>query len=114
MKEYRMRLFRRTLITGAICASLPCPSVWAQSKTTRTIVLGQSVPLTGAAEQIGFAYYTGAKLHFDALNAKNGVAGNKIEVKFVDDGYKPEVAAANAKRLIDSGVDALFGFVGTS
>ena len=77
-------------------------------------MLGQSVPLTGAADQIGLAYFNGAKMYFDAINAKNGAAGYKIEVKALDDGYTATKAAANAKQLIDEGVDALFGFAGTA
>lgn len=91
------------------------PALWAQStKGVKKIVLGQSVPLTGAADQIGLAYLNGAKIYFDAINAKNGAGGYKIEVKALDDGYTPAKAAANAKQLIDEGVDALFGFTGTA
>ena len=72
------------------------------------------MPLTGAADQIGLAYFNGAKMFFDAANAKNGTAGYKIEVKTLDDGYNATKASANAKQLIDEGVDALFGFAGTA
>ena len=72
-------------------------------------MLSQPVPLTDAADQIGLAYFNGAKMYFDAINAKNGVAGYKIEVKTLDDGYNATRAAANAKLLIDAGADALFG-----
>ncbi|UUZ69347.1 ABC transporter substrate-binding protein [Polaromonas sp. P2-4] len=93
----------------------PARALWAQTtKTTRKLVLGQSVPLTGAADQIGLAYLNGAKIYFDAINAKNGAGGYKIEVKALDDGYNPAKAASNAKQLIDEGVDALFGFAGTA
>ena len=84
------------------------------SKSVRKLVLGQSVPLSGAADQIGLAYFNGAKLYFDAINSKNGVGGYRIEVKTLDDGYIAAKAAANAKQLIDEGVDALFGFAGTA
>jgi ABC-type branched-subunit amino acid transport system substrate-binding protein len=83
-------------------------------KGGRKLVIGQSVPLTGAADQIGLAYLNGAKLYFDAINARNGAAGYRIEVKAMDDGYNPAKAASNARQLIDEGVDALFGFVGTA
>ena len=108
---------RRQIVLSAVSAtaSLASPAVWAQSaKASRRILLGQSVPLTGAADQIGLAYMNGAKMYFDALNAKNGVVGYRIEVKVLDDGYNPVNAAANAKRLIEEDVDALFGFVGTA
>lgn len=111
-----MSLNRRELILGGVAASavLASPGVWAQAAKGRKLVVGQSVPLTGAADQIGLAYLNGAKLYFDAINAKNGAGGYKIEVKAMDDGYNPAKAAANAKQLIDEEVDALFGFVGTA
>ena len=108
---------RRELIVGSIsCVSLiASPALRAQSpKTGRKLTIGQSVPLTGAADQIGLAYFNGAKICFDALNAANGVGGYSIEVKALDDGYDPAKAAANAKKLISEGVDALFGFAGTA
>ena len=108
---------RRTLLLQALAAGiiLPASAVWAQAgKVVKKLTLGQSVPLTGAADQIGLAYFNGAKMFFDAANAKTGVAGYKIEVKTLDDGYSATKAAANAKQLIDEGVDALFGFAGTA
>ena len=75
---------------------------------------GKSVPLTDAADQIGPAYVNGAKMYFDAGSTKNGIAGYKIEVKVLDDVYIATEAAVNAKQIIDEGVDALFGFVGTA
>ena len=112
-----MGLNRRILIMGGLSASASVlsPTVSAQaSKGARKLVLGQSVPLTGAADQIGLAYFNGAKMLFDAINSKNGAGGYKIEVKTLDDGYTAAKASANAKQLIDEGVDALFGFAGTA
>jgi ABC-type branched-subunit amino acid transport system substrate-binding protein len=108
---------RRQLILGGISASalVASPALWGQgAKPGQTVVVGQSVPLTGAADQIGLAYLNGAKICFDALNAKNGVGGTKIEVRALDDGYDPNRAAANAKKLIAQGADVLFGFAGTA
>jgi branched-chain amino acid transport system substrate-binding protein len=108
---------RRQLILSGVSAgvTVASPALWAQStKGGKRIVLGQSVPLTGAADQIGLAYLNGAKIYFDAINAKTGAGGYRIEVKALDDGYAPAKAAANAKQLIDEGVDALFGFTGTA
>ncbi|MES2244559.1 MAG: ABC transporter substrate-binding protein [Pseudomonadota bacterium] len=112
-----MRINRRTLVMGGLAAGVATLTPLAHSQTGkggRKLVIGQSVPLTGAADQIGLAYLNGAKLYFDAINAKNGAAGYRIEVKTLDDGYNPAKAAANARQLIDEGVDALFGFVGTA
>lgn len=112
-----MHFNRRNLILSGVAASITVasPSLHAQAgKGGRKLLLGQSVPLTGAADQIGLAYFNGAKMYFDAINAKNGAAGYKIEVKTLDDGYNATRAAANAKQLIDEGADALFGFAGTA
>ena len=108
----RRRLMSRTVSVAALIAS---PALRAQAvKGSQKIIIGQSVPLTGAADQIGLAYFNGAKICFDALNAVNGAAGYKFEVKALDDGYDPLKAANNAKKLMSEGVDALFGFVGTA
>ncbi len=112
-----MRLNRRALVMGGLAAgvaTLTPPAHSQNGKGGRKLVIGQSVPLTGAADQIGLAYLNGAKLYFDAINARNGAAGYRIEVKAMDDGYNPAKAASNARQLIDEGVDALFGFVGTA
>ncbi|MBI2727368.1 MAG: ABC transporter substrate-binding protein [Polaromonas sp.] len=107
----RRQLVLRSVSAGALVAS---PALWAQAAKGRKLVLGQSVPLTGAADQIGLAYFNGAKMYFDAINAKNGAGGYRIEVKALDDGYSAAKAAANARQLIDEGVDGLFGFAGTA
>jgi ABC-type branched-subunit amino acid transport system substrate-binding protein len=112
-----MKINRRALMVGGFSAGMAtlAPLAYSQAgKSGRKLVIGQSVPLTGAADQIGLAYFNGAKLYFDAINTKNGAAGYRIEVKALDDGYDPAKAAANARQLIDEGVDALFGFVGTA
>ena len=108
---------RRQSILKLVSATavIASPALGAQTlKSTRKVTLGQSVPLTGAAHQIGLAYLNGAKLYFDGLNASNGVGGYSIAIKALDDGYDPAKAAANAKKLISEGVDALFGFAGTA
>lgn len=96
------------------------PAVQASPKSLtpdrqgRKIIIGQSVPLSGAADQIGTAYMNGAKLFFDAYNSKNAAVGNNIEVRLLDDAYNPIKAVANTKQLIDGGAEALFGFLGTA
>lgn len=112
-----MKLDRRQFMVGGALfgATVASSSLWAQSsKSVRKIVLGQSVPLTGAADQIGLAYLNGAKMFFDSVNLAGGVAGYKVEVKTLDDGYSATKAASNAVALLNDGVDALFGFVGTA
>lgn len=77
------------------------------------ILLGQSAPFSGAAEQLGLQFHLGAQLYFEALNAKGGVNGRRIEIKRLDDGYEPERCVANTRQLISDDVFALFGYIGT-
>jgi ABC-type branched-subunit amino acid transport system substrate-binding protein len=82
--------------------------------TDQSIVIGQSAALTGPAQGLGLELRSGAKLHFDQINAAGGIHGRKIQFESLDDGYEPEKAAANTKVLIrDAKVFALFGYVGT-
>jgi ABC-type branched-subunit amino acid transport system substrate-binding protein len=57
--------------------------------TDNQIVLGQSVALTGPAQQLGLDMQIGATLYFNKVNAKGGVNGRKIVLKTLDDGYEP-------------------------
>jgi branched-chain amino acid transport system substrate-binding protein len=106
---------RRTLLMTAMAAGLGVGSAWGQARTgARKIVLGQSVPLTGAASEIGLAFAAGAKLYVDSFNGSKNNPGWSIELRQMDDGYDPVKAAANAKKLLADGADVLFGFVGTA
>ena len=78
------------------------------------IVLGQSVALSGPAQELGREMQLGAKTYFDQVNAAGGIRGRMIVLKTLDDGYEPPRAAANTKQFIEDGdVLALFGYVGT-
>lgn len=77
------------------------------------IVLGQSAPFSGPATQLGEQFKRGALLYFDALNARGGIGGRTVELLSLDDGYEPDRCAANTRTLIDRGVFALFGYIGT-
>ena len=81
--------------------------------TPTTIVIGQSAAFSGPAQALGNDMRAGALAYFQAVNAAGGVNGRKIELRSLDDGYEPDRAAANTKKLIDDGVFLLFGYVGT-
>jgi len=99
---------------GASTLSGVAGSSWAQAASgSGAIVLGQSAPFSGAAEQLGLQFHLGAQLYFEALNQKGGVNGRRIELRRLDDGYEPERCVANTKQFISEGVFALFGYIGT-
>src|SRR5215467_7013103 len=79
-----------------------------------TILVGQSAAFSGPAAELGRDMRDGAKAYFDLVNSEGGVFGRKIEMKSLDDGYEPDRAAANTKKLVnDEKVFALFAYVGT-
>ncbi len=86
----------------------------AQGVTDTQVVLGQSVALTGPAQQLGLDMQQGASLYFNLVNSRGGVNGRKIVLKTLDDGYESARAADNTRKLInEEKVFALFGYVGT-
>ena len=112
------QISRRTqlsLIAGGFLSLTTVPAAFAQTRPgVRRIVLGQSVPVTGVANEIGLAYSNGAKLFFASFNERKNNPGYTFEQKILDDGYDANKAAANTKQLISEKVDALFGYVGTA
>ena len=89
-------------------------TVMAQGVTADTILIGQSAALSGPAEQLGKEMKAGAEAYFDVVNKSGGINGRKIKLVSLDDGYEPEKAAANTRKLIEEEkVLALFGYVGT-
>ena len=102
---------RRILSSIALATAF---AAQAQGVTDTQVVLGQSVALSGPAEELGKDMQLGASLYFNAVNAKGGVNGRKVVLKTLDDGYESTRAAENTKKLINEDkVFALFGYVGT-
>src|SRR5215510_2823888 len=78
------------------------------------ILFGQSAAFEGPAAALGLGMREGILASFNEANATGGVNGRRLELVSYDDGYEPEKAIANTKRLIDeNGVFALVGEVGT-
>jgi branched-chain amino acid transport system substrate-binding protein len=78
------------------------------------ILLGQSAAFEGPAAALGLGMREGILASFNEANATGGVNGRRLELVSYDDGYEPEKAIANTKRLInENGVFALVGEVGT-
>lgn len=112
-----MHTRRRCLsaFAGTAALAVSGPFAWAApgaAGAKPVMVLGESVPQTGDASEVGLAYAAGAKLYVDGFNQRPD-APVRIELRQLDDGYQPARAAANARQLLDGGAEALFGFVGT-
>ena len=81
--------------------------------TPKRIAIGQSAAFRGPASELGTEMRSGALSYFEHINKQGGVHGRRIDLTSIDDGYEPEVAAANTRKLIQDGVFLLFGYVGT-
>lgn len=95
-----------------VALSLAALAVHAQ---TGPIRLGQSLPLSGPLAELGTEYRDGMLAYFNALNAKGGINGRRIELVTLDDGYVVERSVENAKKLLDQeDVLAFLGMFGSA
>lgn len=78
------------------------------------ILIGQTTGVTGAVAATVKETSLGARLYIDAINAKGGVGGEKLELVTLDDQFDPKLSAANARTLVEKHkVVALFMTRGT-
>ena len=102
--------FRQYLFLAAL--SLATFSIHAQNGPIR---LGQSLPLSGPLAELGSEYRDGMLAYFNALNAKGGINGRRIELITLDDGYVVERSVENARKLLDQeDVLAFLGMFGSA
>ncbi len=82
--------------------------------TDSTILIGQTVGLTGTVAAPVKELNEGANAYFNLVNKQGGVHGRKIEMRMLDDKFDPALTLANAETLIKKDqVFALFGGRGT-
>jgi branched-chain amino acid transport system substrate-binding protein len=77
------------------------------------ILFGQAAVFEGPAGALGIGMRDGLKAAFTEANAKGGIKGRKLELMSRDDGYEPTKSIEATKALIDAGIFALVGPVGT-
>jgi branched-chain amino acid transport system substrate-binding protein len=100
-------LFLRSTLIGFCIAS----ASWA---CHAQIKIGQSTGVTGAIAATVKETSLGSQLYLDSINARGGIAGQKIELITLDDKFDPKLTATNALELIEKeGVVALFMTRGT-
>ncbi len=78
------------------------------------IVFGQSAAFKGPAAALGLGMRQGILAAFEEANAEGGVNGRKLILVSYNDGYEPDKAIENTKKLLqEDNVFALIGEVGT-
>ena len=103
------------LVVAASTPSEPArPRLAVRGVTDTTITLGMTAAFSGASRELGNRMKLGIDTAFAAINDAGGVAGRKLTLLALDDGYEGPRALANAKELIEQRrVFALIGDVGT-
>src|SRR5215813_4311012 len=89
-----------------VFAVLACMAVSAQAQqvpgvTAKTIVIGQSTPLTGSNAELGNDIRNGALAYLQKINDAGGIHGRRIELVTLDDGNAVPRAEENTKKLVE-------------
>src|ERR1043166_5640874 len=101
-------------VAGAIAFASAIAAAAEDGVSADAITFGQAAVLEGPASALGQGMRTGIQAAFDEVNARGGVAGRKLKLISRDDGYEPDRAIAQTKKLIgEDKVFALIGPVGT-
>jgi len=88
---------------AALLIALACPlaAAAANGVTDQEVRIGASVVLSGPLGAQTAEYGAGARLYFDAVNARGGVHGRKIVYRTLDDAFDVKRAVDNTRRLIE-------------
>ena len=110
------RRWRTRVAALSVLVLLPWSLAGAETGVTATtILIGQSVSLSGPTGPLGQEMQAGAAAYFKYVNQHGGVNGRTIVFKTLDDGYEVDRTVANVKTLINQDhVFALFGLRGTA
>src|SRR6185369_3221995 len=106
--------------SAATAAALAAPAVRsAQAQAGKTLVIGGSVPLTGAAAETGLNVNNGyltAMAYFNDVLGGIEIAGDKykIELKLFDDASDPARATTLIQRQLDDGTSFFLGSFGSN
>ena len=99
--------------TGAfLLASALAPAVQAQA--TGSIVIGASLPLSGANAAAGKEGLAVLQSYVDSVNRAGGIDGRPLQLTVLDDGFNPQKAADNARELAAGKAVALVNCWGSS
>src|SRR5436305_8989419 len=103
-------LNRRNVLKGAAAAGAFAgfPGIL---RAADTVKIGLSIPITGLQAILGETLLNCYKLAADQLNAKNGIAGRKIELIVEDNQTTTKGSVDKARKLI--GEDKVAAVMGT-
>jgi branched-chain amino acid transport system substrate-binding protein len=99
-----------SLVALALLAVAAGPVTAQQGVTDTEIVLGCSNSFSGPLAYTGEqATKFGVDLYFKVVNDAGGIHGRKVRTVYYDDGYKPQEAVANTRKLVEQ--DRIFAVI---
>lgn len=108
-----MKASRRTFLAGAsaIGAAAYLRKYGIRgARANQPVRIGGQGALSGAHADYGRQMRMGATLAIEEINASGGILGRQVELNFVDEELRPDVATRNARVLVDDwGADFLVG-----
>ena len=104
----------KAIVVLSIAAMVSPTLAAGQGVSDTEIIFGQSAAIKGPAQALGNGMRLGINAAFEEANRKGGVHKRILKLITLNDGYEPEAAIENTKRLISKDrVFALIGSVGT-
>jgi serine/threonine protein kinase/ABC-type branched-subunit amino acid transport system substrate-binding protein len=82
----------------------------APGVTDTEIVIGLSAPFSGPTRELGGGIRAGIETFFGHVNQSGGIHGRRLRLVALDDGYEPDRARENVRRLIEE--EKVFAFLG--
>jgi ABC-type branched-subunit amino acid transport system substrate-binding protein len=99
------------LIAWLFYPSRAAPSASSEPGVSDTeIVLGLSAPFSGPTREHGRGIRLGIDTYFQRVNDEGGVHGRRLRLVALDDGYEPQRARENVRRMVTE--DRVFAFIG--
>jgi len=102
---------RKVFIFAVVSACIALVATGCQKKDTSAIKIGVAGAHSGDLASYGLPSVNAAKLVVEAINAKGGINGRKIELVVEDDQCKPELATNAASKLVSNNVVAVIGHI---
>jgi branched-chain amino acid transport system substrate-binding protein/urea transport system substrate-binding protein len=104
---YRTKLLPITALVSLLC--LPGvagplkgdPALSAKDGSDTPIEIGALLPFSGGVELYGEQAKLGIDLAAQEMNSQGGVLGHPLEIIYLDDGTRPDIALNGAHKLID-------------
>lgn len=87
--------------TTAPATTAPARAASVPGISAQTIKIGLTGPYTGSAAVAGQGLRAGTQIAVDEVNEAGGIAGRKIELVALDDGFDIPKLVANVRRLVD-------------